>query len=88
MGAGGAARRVGFALVQGPSEAAVAGPAFVPFTVTVSASSGAGLRYAYVHGTNAAVAASYDSTGGVNTVTTLGPGEWLVCGCPVPPRPR
>ncbi len=37
-----------------------------------------GLRYAYVHDTNAAVAASYDSAGGVNTVTTLGPGEWLV----------
>ena len=55
------------------------GPAFVPFTVTFSASSGVRrLRYAYVHDTNAAVAASYDSTGGVNTVTTLGPGEWVV----------
>ena len=54
------------------------GPAFVPFTVTVNASSGVRLRYAYVHGTNAAVAASYDSTGGVNTVTTPGPGEWVM----------
>jgi sarcosine oxidase gamma subunit len=63
------------------------GPAFVPFTVTVSASSGAGLRYAYVHGTNAAVAVSYNSTGGVSAVTTLGPGEWLVW-LPGPARPR
>ena len=58
------------------------GHAFMPFTVTFSASSGAvdgaGLRYAYVHDTNAAVAASYDSASGVNTVTTLGPGEWVV----------
>ena len=57
-------------------------PAFVPFTVTFSASSGAvagaGLLYAYVHDTNASVAASYNSTGAVNTVTTLSPGEWLV----------
>jgi hypothetical protein len=57
-------------------------PGFVPFTVTFSASSGAvagaGLLYAYVHDTNAAVAASYNSAGGVNTVTTLSPGEWLV----------
>ena len=37
-----------------------------------------GLRHAYAHDTNAAVAASYGSAGGVNTVTTLGPGEWLV----------
>jgi hypothetical protein len=59
----------------------------VPFTVTVSASSGAGLRYAYVHGTNAAVAVSYNSTGGVSAVTTLGPGEWLVW-LPGPARPR
>jgi hypothetical protein len=38
-------------------------PGFVPFTVTFSASSGAvagaGLLYAYVHDTNASVAASY-----------------------------
>lgn len=57
-------------------------PGFVPFTVTFSASSGAvagaGLLYAYVHDTNASVAASYNSAGGVNTVTTLSPGEWLV----------
>jgi hypothetical protein len=44
---------------------------------------GAGLRYAYVHDTNVAVSASDNSAGGVNSVTTLGPG-----GCPVPARPR
>jgi len=57
-------------------------PVFVPFTVTFSASSGpvagAGLLYAYVHDSNASVAASYNSTGAVNTVTTLSPGAWLV----------
>jgi hypothetical protein len=58
------------------------GPAFAPFTVTFSANSGAvagaGLMYAYVRDTNASVAATHNSAGGVNTVTTLGPGEWLV----------
>jgi hypothetical protein len=57
-------------------------PGFVPFTVTFSASSGpipgAGLLYAYVHDTNASVAASYNSAGGANTVTSLGTGQWLV----------
>jgi hypothetical protein len=57
-------------------------PAFVPFTVTFSASSGAvagaGLLYAFGHDTNAAVAASYNPAGGASTVTALGPGEWLV----------
>jgi hypothetical protein len=57
------------------------GPAFAPFTVMFSASSGAvagaGLRYTYMHDTDAAVSASDNSTGDVNTVTTLGPGESL-----------
>ncbi|HEV8221472.1 MAG TPA: hypothetical protein VGQ05_14480 [Streptosporangiaceae bacterium] len=31
-----------------------------------------------MHDTNASVAASYNPAGGVNAVTTLSPGEWLV----------
>ena len=53
-------------------------PAFVPFAVTFSASTGAGLLYAYVDDMNAAVAASCNPAGGASTVTALGPGEWLV----------
>jgi hypothetical protein len=49
-------------------------PAFVAFTVMFSASSGAGLLYAYVHDMNAA-AASHHPAGGASTVTVPGPGE-------------
>jgi hypothetical protein len=57
-------------------------PSFVPFTVTFAASSGAvpgaGLGYAYVHDTNASIAASYNMAGGPNAVSSLGTGQWLV----------
>jgi hypothetical protein len=56
-------------------------PAFVPFTVTFTASSGTlpgGLAYAYLYDTGAGVAASFNSKGLANTVTPLSPGVWRV----------
>jgi hypothetical protein len=56
-------------------------PAFVPFTVTFTASSGTlpgGLAYAYVYDTGAGVAASFNSKGLPNTVTALSFGVWRV----------
>ncbi|MEP7023167.1 MAG: hypothetical protein ABJB47_05020, partial [Actinomycetota bacterium] len=56
-------------------------PAFVPFTVTFSASSGTlpgGLHYAYVHDSGTAVVSSFNSVGLLDTVTAAGTGVWLV----------
>jgi hypothetical protein len=56
-------------------------PAFVPFTVMVSSSTGTlpgGLAYAYVHDATSGIVSSYNSTGAANTVTTLGTGVWQV----------
>jgi hypothetical protein len=56
-------------------------PAFVPFTVLFTTSSGklpGGLRYAYVHDSGSSVVSSYNSTGLTNTVATLSTGVWRV----------
>lgn len=57
-------------------------PAFVPFTVSYSESSGAmaapaTARFGYVH-YNAGIASQYNSSGGINTVTILGIGWYKV----------
>jgi hypothetical protein len=56
-------------------------PAFTPFTVMFSQSSGTlpgGLSYAYVHDTGTAISSSFNSSGMANTVTTVSPGVWKV----------
>jgi hypothetical protein len=56
-------------------------PAFVPFTVAFTTSSGkmpGGLAYASVHEGTAGVVSSFNSAGLANTVTTLGTGVWRV----------
>ena len=56
-------------------------PAFTPFTVLFTTSSGklpGGLQYAYVHDNGTSVVSAYNSTGLPDTVTTLGTGAWRV----------
>ena len=54
-------------------------PAFVPFTVLFTTSSGklaGGLKYAYVHDNGTSITSAYNSTGLPVTVTSLGTGVW------------